>query len=156
MCVDQPNPAEWGSEFLTSGTKHRVIAVDGDAGLMKVDTPDPVQRWWSVRRFQFISRPPCGGKSGEPPKSIPETLDPILQPHHYSRFVIEPITFTLANKLPFNIGNVVKYACRYDAKNGIEDLEKAKRYLDIHIEMLKREERIKNGEDAREVWKVMI
>lgn len=86
-----------------------------------------------------------------PAQSAP-AKDNVSRPNHYARFVIEPITFINANKLPFNIGNVIKYACRYDAKNGIEDLRKAMRYLEIHIETLERDERVAGGEDARHVW----
>jgi hypothetical protein len=82
--------------------------------------------------------------------------NPVVQPSHYSRFTIEPITFINANSLSYNVGNVVKYVCRYDAKNGIEDLEKAKRYIDIQIETIRRQERIKAGESPAEVWKEMI
>lgn len=37
----------------------------------------------------------------------------------------------------FCIGNVMKYVIRYDKKNGIEDLEKAKTYIDrlINLEL---------------------
>ena len=41
--------------------------------------------------------------------------------------------------LPFNLGNVVKYACRAgrkDAKKKIEDLQKARDYLDNEIKRL--------------------
>lgn len=31
----------------------------------------------------------------------------------------------------FLVGNVIKYVSRYDMKNGIEDLEKAKKYIDM-------------------------
>lgn len=79
--------------------------------------------------------------------------DAIFRPNHYARFVIEPITFINANKLSYNIGNVIKYACRYDAKNGLEDLRKARRYLDIQIQCMERDERVKAGEVARDVWK---
>lgn len=82
--------------------------------------------------------------------------DNVHQPRHYARFVIEPVTFINANGLPFNIGNVIKYTCRYDAKNGLEDLQKARRYLDIHIETLTRQERVQAGEDAADVWKVAL
>lgn len=63
----------------------------------------------------------------------PPTNDPIHLPQHYARFKIEPIRFIMENKLPFEVGNVVKYVCRHDAKNGIEDLKKARRYLDMMI-----------------------
>ena len=35
-------------------------------------------------------------------------------------------------------GNVIKYVTRYKDKNGIEDLEKAKEYIDRLIEYEKR------------------
>lgn len=82
--------------------------------------------------------------------------DMVHQPAHYARFVIEPVTFVLANKLPYDVGNVVKYVCRYDAKNGVEDLEKAKRYVEIIIERVRRETRIANGESAATVWSKII
>ena len=143
-CVDAIN-----TSFLVKGGVFTVSSVGGDIDPLITLSGSPTL--WRAHRFELTGRAPKPDA-----KSTPAFLDPILQPHHYSRFVIEPITFILANKLPFNIGNVVKYACRYDAKNGVEDLKKAKRYLDIQIEMLEREERIKNGEDARDVWKVMI
>lgn len=80
----------------------------------------------------------------------------VFRPGYYARFVIDPVTFNCANKLPFDVGNVIKYVCRYDAKNGIEDLEKAKRYVEIVIERVKREARIDNGERAETVWSEII
>ena len=59
--------------------------------------------------------------------------DPVERPLHYTRFPIEPIYFIMKNELPFAIGNVIKYVCRHDAKNGVEDLKKARRYLDMLI-----------------------
>lgn len=35
----------------------------------------------------------------------------------------------------FCIGNVIKYVCRHDRKNEIEDLRKAKWYLDKYLEI---------------------
>jgi len=54
-----------------------------------------------------------------------------ISPDHYSRFVIEPIDFIEMNNLGFAAGNVIKYVCRADAKNGREDLEKALRYIEF-------------------------
>ena len=53
-----------------------------------------------------------------------------LSPGHYSRFKIQPLDFIAENNLDFLQGNVIKYVCRYDAKNGLEDLHKARVYLD--------------------------
>lgn len=66
--------------------------------------------------------------------------DPIVRPHHYSRFAIEPIEFIMRNNLGFAAGNVVKYLCRHDAKNGVEDLKKARRYLDMWIKQIEGDE----------------
>jgi hypothetical protein len=89
-------------------------------------------------------------------KSFEKQSDMVRQPSHYARFTIEPATFIAANKLPFDVGNVVKYVCRYDAKNGREDLKKAARYIEMIIERLDREDRIKAGESAPTVWSKML
>ena len=57
-----------------------------------------------------------------------------LSPNHYSRFTIQPLDFISENGLDFLQGNIIKYVCRYDAKNGLEDLQKARVYLDKLIE----------------------
>lgn len=56
--------------------------------------------------------------------------------HHYARFKIQPIVFIEENALPFWIGNVIKYVCRHDAKDGLKDLRKARDYLDKKIRMM--------------------
>ena len=60
--------------------------------------------------------------------------DIIKQPKHYIVNAIEPIDFIIANKLNFCEGNVVKYISRWRLKNGVEDLKKAKQYIDFLIE----------------------
>lgn len=93
---------------------------------------------------------------GTPTPALLPSYDMVKQPTHYARYVIEPVTFIGANKLPFDVGNAIKYLCRYDAKNGLEDLEKAKRYVEIVIERVKREARIAAGERAETVWSEML
>ena len=53
---------------------------------------------------------------------------------HFAVMNIQPIEFILANELGFCEGNVIKYLCRYKRKNGLEDLKKARQYLDFLIE----------------------
>ena len=53
---------------------------------------------------------------------------------HYKGRAIQPIDYILANELDFCEGNVVKYVTRWRFKNGIEDLKKARQYLDFMIE----------------------
>ncbi len=61
--------------------------------------------------------------------------DRVFRPKHYTQYAIEPFTFLMLNKVPFAEGNVIKYVMRWRQKNGIEDLQKAKRVLDMMIEM---------------------
>ena len=56
--------------------------------------------------------------------------DIIKEPQHYASWNIEPKTFIMENELDFATGNVIKYVMRHASKNGKEDLEKAKEYID--------------------------
>lgn len=53
---------------------------------------------------------------------------------HY-KSPIQPIEYIHANNLPFIEGNVVKYITRWRNKNGIEDLNKIKHYIDLLIQL---------------------
>ena len=59
--------------------------------------------------------------------------DNLKHPKHYSIWKIEPIKFILENEIPYAEGNVIKYVMRWKYKNGLEDLHKAREYLDILI-----------------------
>lgn len=54
--------------------------------------------------------------------------------NHYQVQNVQPIDYILDNELDFCEGNVVKYVTRWKFKNGIEDLKKARHYLDFLIE----------------------
>jgi hypothetical protein len=62
--------------------------------------------------------------------------DPVNSPKHYTQGDMEVITAIEGMGLDYHQGNVVKYVSRYRYKNGIEDLRKAKWYIDrlIYIE----------------------
>ena len=61
-------------------------------------------------------------------------------PDHY-RTDIQPIEYIVANNMGFCEGNVIKYISRWEMKGGVDDLEKAKHY----IEMLIEQENKRNG-----------
>lgn len=54
---------------------------------------------------------------------------------HYKRQPIQPWDYIAANNLGFFEGNVVKYVTRWRDKAGVEDLRKARHYLDKLIEL---------------------
>ena len=60
--------------------------------------------------------------------------DMVNHPPHYKAGGIETIDFIEAKNLGYNLGNVVKYVSRADLKgNKVEDLQKARWYLDRAI-----------------------
>ena len=54
---------------------------------------------------------------------------------HYKSLKIQPIEFIHANNIPFAEGSVIKYVTRWRDKGGIKDLEKAKHFLELLIEL---------------------
>jgi len=62
---------------------------------------------------------------------------------HYNNMKIQPVTFIMENNLSYAQGNVIKYVCRYMDKDKIQDLRKAKHYIDFMIEEL--EQRAKDN-----------
>ena len=56
---------------------------------------------------------------------------------HYKYKDIQPWDYIAANNLGYFEGNIVKYVSRWKDKGGVDDLEKARHYLDKLIEMNK-------------------
>lgn len=54
---------------------------------------------------------------------------------HYKSLKIQPIEYIHANSIPFAEGSVIKYVTRWRDKGGIADLEKAKHFLELLIEL---------------------
>lgn len=71
---------------------------------------------------------------------IAETTDPTsptdkTKPDHYPNAgKNDVIAFCQSNNIGFIEGNVIKYVTRHKAKNGLEDLHKAKEYLNRLIQ----------------------
>ena len=55
--------------------------------------------------------------------------------NHYSKLAIQPVEYINKNNLSYLQGNVIKYVTRYKDKNGVEDLQKAKHYINLLIEL---------------------
>ena len=65
----------------------------------------------------------------------------VVHPKHYNQG-IECWDYTTSHNMGFLDGNVVKYVTRFRHKNGLQDLHKAKQYLDKLIEV--EEQKIKD------------
>lgn len=77
-----------------------------------------------------------------PPKTLAESMglkDDALAAQiggtHYAKQKIQPVEFIHANNLGFCEGNCIKYLCRWQDKGGLQDLEKAKHYIEMLIQM---------------------
>ena len=55
---------------------------------------------------------------------------------HYKNCTIKPVVYIESNKLGFLMGNVVKYVTRYSVNSNVQDLEKAKHYIELQLQLL--------------------
>lgn len=63
--------------------------------------------------------------------------DPVNRPKHYTQYrtevidIVEDVCKSIQNGFHgWLVGNIVKYVLRFQFKNGVEDLKKARFYLD--------------------------
>jgi hypothetical protein len=73
-----------------------------------------------------------------PDQSTPKpqsALDIQVGGGHYKNKAIQPVAYIHANGLGFCEGCVVKYVTRWRDKGGIADLEKARHFIDLLIEL---------------------
>ena len=54
---------------------------------------------------------------------------------HYKGKAIQPWDYIVGNNLGYLEGNIVKYVSRWKDKGGVDDLKKARHYLDKLIEV---------------------
>lgn len=86
--------------------------------------------------------------TGARPEPTPEN-DPVNHPSHYTDGRIEVIDFIEDKGLGFHLGNAVKYIARAgkkDPSKTVQDLEKARWYLDREIRRRKAEEGAHDGD----------
>lgn len=63
-------------------------------------------------------------------------VDNVNHPKHYNSHPSGVECITIARHMNFNLGCVLKYIWRTDHKNGLEDLKKARWYLDDEIKRI--------------------
>ena len=77
----------------------------------------------------------------DPYDEIPVAKETVSHPSHYNHGKIEVIDFIEDQELGFPLGNAVKYICRCRWKdNMLEDLKKARWYVDWVIKELEDDE----------------
>lgn len=79
-------------------------------------------------------------------------MENVTHPAHYNSGKIEVIEFIEDQNLGFHLGNVIKYICRAgkkDPSKTVEDLEKAKWYLERKLELFENHPRRPNEMNDR-------
>ena len=56
---------------------------------------------------------------------------------HYKNYKIQPVEFIIKNNIGFVEGNIIKYVLRFKEKGGVQDLLKAKHYIELLIDSTK-------------------
>jgi hypothetical protein len=56
---------------------------------------------------------------------------------HYLKYKIQPVEFIIKNNIGFVEGNIIKYILRFKEKGGVQDLLKAKHYIELLIDSTK-------------------
>ena len=56
---------------------------------------------------------------------------------HYLKYNIQPVEFIIKNNIGFVEGNIIKYVLRFKEKGGVQDLLKAKHYIELLIDSTK-------------------
>lgn len=96
-----------------------VVCATGDAEFLKDDA--------GGRRFFPLGDP--FPEDGEWKKR--DVMTAQVAGTHYSKLAIQPTEFCQRNGLDFCIGSILKYLTRYRNKNGRQDLEKARHFVEI-------------------------
>lgn len=84
------------------------------------------------------SCPVHGAYQVVPAQTNPASVSPLavqVGGAHYKGLKIQPIEYIHANNIPFAEGSAIKYLTRWREKGGIEDLKKAKHFIDLLIEL---------------------
>jgi hypothetical protein len=95
-----------------------------------------------VRHTSALCRPVAGREEGVQKKldelnALGKAGAGMVGGTHYKKLEIDPWMVIRANKMGYFDGNALKYIMRYREKDGLQDLQKAKHYLE---ELIRQEE----------------
>ena len=114
-----------GIEQLDYDSDVKTIIRDGNGNVLDIQMKEPGESFNSCRArngFDMVNHP-----SHYKAKNGMEVID-----------VIEAFTANLEGYEATHTGNVIKYICRWKEKNGLEDLRKARWYLNRLIENIEK------------------
>lgn len=119
---------DWGSLSEWERELTEAILEQNDSAMAKLQAEKTeFNNIMQAKKVKFESMPST-------PSKPPSALDVQIGGSHYKDKAIQPIEYIMANKLNYCEGAVIKYITRYKDKNGREDLEKIKHYIDLILE----------------------
>lgn len=78
-----------------------------------------------------------------------DKTEKVNHPKHYNSNPSGVECITVVEHMNFNLGNAMKYLWRTDHKNGLEDLKKARWYIDREIQRIEKDQEkgVDNGQN---------
>ncbi|QXG83179.1 hypothetical protein cpx_00024 [Clostridium phage cpx] len=120
---------------IRKGMTFEVVNISEDMYQIKYHNVSNKRTWcqWFLKdNFEVVNDIVVNGQPG---------IEMVEHPKHYNKG-IEVWDFTDSWGMDFLEGNIIKYVTRYKYKNGVEDLKKAKQFIERLIE---REEKENEG-----------
>ena len=120
--------------YLTPGKEYEVRNMDYYGFAITDDTGDNI--WCLLEGCGFLD-----GKNWRiierdvADEHASTALDTQVGGEHYKSLAIQPIEYIHANNIGYAEGCVIKYVTRWRSKNGIEDLRKARHFIDLLIDL---------------------
>lgn len=116
----------------------KVRRVHGDWGNVKRGGEYTVVKQHSKYALELhndrITYDPQSFELVQEPVATQKASDTQVAGNHYTKLAIQPMEYSMANKLDACQHTVVKYITRFRDKNGLQDLLKAKHTIDLLIE----------------------
>lgn len=147
-------------EFRTTEKPNNMMSTDGELKQWQKDImeKDKLQKNSIYGEMACINAPDEINESyimsrAEAKEFLKPKNDPVNHPSHYTDGKIEVIDFIEDKKLNFHLANAVKYISRAgkkDPSKEIEDLKKARWYLDRYIQKLEEAQK-GNDNDGEEM-----
>jgi len=138
--IDRLNKKEQWRDYVTNSLKHPLDSSEA-TNKDEVDDQENIRKIrlqnWKKNPLKNVSLPLIDDNTSREELDMlrrPLEKEEVTNPKHYNERKMEPLDYIIANELDFLEGNIIKYITRYTYKGGINDLLKARTYLEKLIE----------------------
>ena len=105
-----------------------------------------VMKWYTggIIASSILAKKPTTFVGTNPAETVSKSEEKQVGGDHYKNMVITPTDYVVANEIAWCEANVIKYISRHRAKNGREDVEKAKHYCELLLKQYDTDERLES------------